>query len=217
MQLVLVLLLVLGCGMAQSPSEETSLADLAKKTRAMKASKDHVSARKVLNNENAPSANCVKRTTGFWATIPPAKLTVVVPVVNHTGYGSIEIPLEHNSVFIRFGEPIWSTSFADATQQYLGMLLTNYFRGAVLKLGAVENTSVGSQRAMLVHFSFDFRGIGILHKGMALLVSAPEQVLSVGCMYRSTDWEQAEPICEEAINSAEVEIPTEYKSVNKPY
>jgi len=84
-----------------------------------------------------------------------------------------------------------------------------------MKLAEVEDTSVGSQRALLVHFTFAFHGIP--HEGMALFVSAPEQVLSMGCMYRNADWEKASPICEQVINSAEVEIPTEYKQFKKPY
>ncbi len=206
----------LATGWAQADAPQVSLGDLVKKTRAEKASKEHSVARRVLNDENAPSANWVKHTTSYWATIPAAELTVLVPIVNRPADHGIEVPLEHSGVYIPFGETIWSTSFDEAAQEYLGMLLTrSRFRGAALKLDGVEDTSVGGQRALLVHFNFAFHGIP--HEGMALFVSVPEQILSLGCMYRNVDWEKASPICEQVINSADVKIPTEYKPFKKPY
>ena len=203
-------------GSAQTESPQVSLADLAKKTRADKTSKQHQTARRVLNEENASSANWMKRTTSYWATIPAAQLTVLIPITSRGADFGVEVPLEHSGVYIPFGETIWDSSFDGAAQQYLGMLVTrSRFRGAAMKLAEVEDTSVGSQRALLVHFTFAFHGIP--HEGMALFVSAPEQVLSMGCMYRNADWEKASPICEQVINSAEVEIPTEYKQFKKPY
>jgi hypothetical protein len=209
--------LFLATGWAQTDSSQGSLGDLAKKTRAEKASKQHIAARRVLNEENARSANTQKHTTDYWATIPPASLSVMIPTPNHGVYCGVQVPLEHGSgVHILFGETIWSTSFNAAANEYLTMLLTrSCFSGAALKLGGVEDTSVGSQSAVLVHFNFGFRGVP--HAGMALFVSAPEQVLSLGCIYRNVDWEKAEPICEQVINSAEAEIPTEYKPFKKPY
>lgn len=207
--------LLLGTGWAQT-EPQVSLGDLAKKTRAEKAAKEHVVARKVLNEENAPTANWEKHTTSYWGTIPPANLTVLVPVSSRGADHGLEVPLEHSGVYMPFGETIWSTSFNVAAQEYLGMLLTrSRFSGAALKLDGVEDTSVGGQRAVLVHFNFGFRGIP--HEGMALFVSAPEQVLSLGCMYRNVDWEKAAPICEQMINSAEVEIPAEYRPFKKPH
>jgi hypothetical protein len=214
--LALVPLLLLAAAWAQSESEGPSLADLAKKTRAAKASKEHVVARRELNEENAPSAKSEKHTTSYWATIPAAELTVLVPIPNRGRYCGLEVPLKHSEVHLLFGETVWSTSFNTAAQEYLGMLLTrSCFSGAALKLDGVEDTSVGSQRALLVHFNFDFKGIH--HAGIALFVSAPEQVLSMGCMYRNADWEQAEPICEDVIRSAEVNVPVEYRLFKKPH
>jgi hypothetical protein len=211
-----VVAILLTAGWAQTEAPQVSLADLAKKTRAAKTSKEHSAARRVLNEENAPSANWMKRTTSYWATIPPAQLTVLIPIASRAADFGVEVPVEHSGVYIAFGETIWDTSFEGAAQQYLGMVVErSRFRGAPIKLGAVEDTSVGSQRALLVHFGFTFHGIP--HEGLALFVSAPQQVLSLGCMYRNADWEKASPICEQVINSAEVEIPTEYKPFKKPY
>jgi len=219
-RLLLVAFCVVGvfvrAGWTQTDPPQVSLADLAKKTRAEKASKEHSTARRVMNDDNAPSANWIKRTTSYWATIPAAQLTVLIPIASRPADFGVEVPLEHSGVYIPFGETIWNSSFDGAAQEYLGMLLTrSRFRGAAMKLAAVEDTSVGSQRALLVHFNFVFHGIP--HDGMALFVSAPQQVLSLGCMYRNADWEKASPICEQVINSAEVVIPREYKEFKKPF
>jgi len=208
--------LLLVTGWAQTDPPPVSLGDLAKKARAEKISRDHVSARYVLNDENARSAKWEKHSTHFYATIPPAKLTISVPIPNRAADFGVEVPIGNSTVYIPFGETVWSASFNTAAQEYLGMLLNrSRFRGAALKIDGVEDTTISFRRALLVHFNFDFKGIH--HAGVALFVSAPEQVVSVGCMYRSVDWELADPICEEVINSAEVEVPTEYKSFKKPF
>lgn len=217
--LLMAMLVTVGlCGgvWAQSESANTSLGDLAKKTRAEKNANGHVVARRVLNDENAPSANVLKHTTSYWATIPPAKLTVSIPNSSRPAEHGVDVPLEQSGVYIPFGETIWSEDFDQAAQEYLDMLLTrSRFRGAALKLGEVEDTTVGGQRALLVHFNFAFRGIP--HDGLALFVSAPLQIMSLGCMYRNVDWEKATPICEQVMNSAEVEIPADYKPFKKPF
>jgi len=209
--------LLLTSGWAQTEPPSDSLGDVAKKTRAEKASKDRVSARKVLDDDNAPSANWVKRTTSFWATNPPATLTVLVPATNRQAENyNVEIPLEHSStMYVLFGETIWSDDCFCAAEEYLKMFVgRSRFSGSTLKVGAVEETSVGSQPAILMRLVFDFRGIH--HKGIALFVSAPEQILSVGCMYREVDREKAEPICAQIVNSAEAALPAKYRLMKEP-
>ena len=209
-------LLLLATAWAQSDSSQASLADLARKTRADKASKDHVAARKVLDEETVPRATWQKQSRDYWATIPPATLTISTPTPIRAAEHGIEIPLKESSIYVPFGETVWSTSFNTAAQEYLSMLLgRSRFRGSALTMDGVEDTTVGGQRAALVHFNFVYKGIQ--HAGVALFVSAPEQVMSVGCIYRKVDWEQAEPTCEDVINSAEAQVPTEYKPFKKPY
>lgn len=218
---VLLLALVAACaGMSrlawtQSNSQESSLGDLARKERAAKASKNHVFASRVLNGETAPH-DSEKQTKSYWATIPPSKLTINIPVPNRAVDLGIEVPIGKSSAYIAFGETVWTDSFEQATQEYLSMLLTrSLFRGAKLRLGTVEDTAIGGQAALLVHFDFAFHGIP--HQGLALFVSAPHQVMGLGCMHRSVDWEKASSLCEGVINSAEVEIPTQYKLFKKPF
>src|SRR5215470_2698714 len=154
--LVVATLLTCACGIVcgQDDADQSSLGELAKKQRVEKNSKNHATARRVLNDENAPSANTEKHTSEYWATIPPAKLTVSIPVAHRPADHGVEIPLENSSVYIPFGETIWSESFDEAASEYLGMLLTrSRFRGATLKLDEVEDTSLGDQRAILVHFN----------------------------------------------------------------
>lgn len=201
---------------AQDESQEGTLGDLARKTRAEKTTEGHVSARKVLNEENATHSHLIAHTSEYHATIPPAKLTVWIPDSSRPAEHGSEVPLGKSTIYIPFGETVWNSDFNVAGQKYLSMLLTrSRFSGAALQLDGVEDTTVSEQRAVLVHFNFNFKGIP--HKGSALFVSAPEQVMAVGCMYRKVDWEQAEPICEAVINSAEAKIPEQYRSFKEPY
>jgi hypothetical protein len=205
--LVLLPALLMATAWSQSESQGTSLGDLARKTRAQKTSKDHVAAKKVLDEENAQSAKWQKRSASFLVTVPPAQLTISIPVPNKTVDFGAEVPIGNSNIYIPFGETSWSPSFDTAAQEFLSMLLNrSHFRCSALKVGAVEDTTIDRQRAALLHFSFVSHDIP--HDGVALFVSAPEQVLSVGCMYRTVDWERAQPICEDVINSAEVQIPT---------
>ena len=200
----------------QSDASQDSVAEAARKTRAQKSAKGHVSAKKILDDDNSPKANMVRRVQEFWATIPPSKLIVLVPTSSRPAEHGLEVPLDKSAVYVPFGETSWTPDFNEAAQQYFDMILTrSRFNGAPLKLGRREETTVSDEPAILVHFSFPFRGIG--HDGMAMFISAPEQILSFGCIYRTIDWEKAQPICEEIVNSADVSVPTDYKIFKKPF
>lgn len=201
---------------SQVDAQEDSVAAAARQTRTEKTAKGHVSAKKILDDDNSPKANMVRRVQEFWATIPPSKLIVLVPVSSRPAPHGLEVPLDKSTVYVPFGETTWTPDFNQAAQQYFDMILTrSSFNGATFKLGAREETTVGDEPAILVHFSFAFHGVG--HDGVAIFVGAPEQVLSFGCIYRTVDWEKAQPICDEMINSAEVSAPTDYKLFKKPF
>jgi len=132
-------------GSAQTESPQVSLADLARKTRADKTSKQHQTARRVLNEENAFQCALDETHDLVLGNDPAAQLTVLIPITSRGADFGVEVPLEHSGVYIPFGETIWDSSFDGAAQQYLGMLVTrSRFRGAAMKLAEVEDTSVGS-------------------------------------------------------------------------
>ena len=200
----------------QSDALSDSVAEAARKTRAEKSAEGHVSARKVLDDDNSPKANTVRRVQEFWATIPPSKLIVLVPTSSRAAEHGLEVPLGKSAVYVPFGETFWTADVNEAAQQYFDMILTrSNFIGAALKLGRREETTISDQSAILVHFSFTFHGVG--HDGIAMFISVPEQVLSFGCIYRTVDWEKADTICEEIINSADVSVPADYKPFRKPF
>lgn len=207
----LILLLGPTCAWAQEQPHD-SVAAAAKKARDEKSSAGHVTARRILTDETYTKPNWSRRSHDYWATIPAATLSISAPNPSANISGDSPDPY---GAYILFGETIWSESFNQAASEYLTMLLTrSRYRGATLAIGGVEESSIGGQRSLLVHFKFDFRGIP--HQGMALFVSAPEQIMSLGCMYRNIDWEQASRVCEEVMNSADVQIPSEYKQFKKP-
>jgi hypothetical protein len=200
----------------QTEASQDSVAEAARKTQAQKSAEGHVSAKQTLDDDNSPKANMVRSVHEFWATIPPSKLIVLVPTSSRPAEHGLEIALDKSSVYVPFGETTWTPDLNEAAQQYFDMLLTrSRFNGAPLKLGRREETTVGDQPAILVHFSFPSRAVG--YDGMAMFISVPEQILSFGCIYRTIDWEKAQPICEEIVNSAEVSFPTDYKSFKKPF
>ena len=200
-------------GESDPPSD--SVAEAARKTRAQKSAEGHVAAKKILNDDNSPKANIVRRVQEFWATIPPSKLIVLVPTSSRPAEHGLDVPLEKSTVYVPFGETFWTPDLNDAAQQYFDMILTrSRFNGAPLKLGRREDTTVGDEPAILVHFSFPLRGIG--YDGVAMFINAPEQILSFGCIYRTVDWEKAQPICDEIVNSANVSVPTDYKLFKNP-
>ena len=214
---LLLLCLAIAQTWAQTDSQNPPLGDVAKKTRNARASKDHVTAKRVLDEETVPHANWHKHTASFLVTIPATKLTVAIPVPNRSAEFGYEVPIGESVIYIPFGETSWTNSFNSAAQDFFTMLLSRgRFRGMSLKLGDTEDTTIDDRRAILVHFTFVFRSIP--HDGIALFIGVPEQVTSMGCMYRSVDWEKAKPMCEDVIRSSEVEIPAgDYTTLRKTW
>jgi len=164
----------LRAGRAQTDPPQVSLADLAKKTRAEKASKEHSTARRVMNDDNAPQRELDQTYDFLLGNDSGCATHGADPDRQPPGGFGVEVPLEHSGVYIPFGRDDLELEFRRRGPGISGMLLTrSRFRGAAMKLAAVEDTSVGSQRALLVHFNFVFHGIP--HDGMALFVSAPQQ------------------------------------------
>ncbi len=197
---------------AQSNSEESSVADAARNARAEKNSRDHVIAHRILNEENRPHAGWQKLTKCYYGTIPPSSLSVLAPLTTRRPDAA---HTEYDKVRVFMGDTIWSESFSEAIRQYLSTLIRGQYNGARVIINGVEDTSIGERGAILIHFNFEFRGIP--HQGMALFVSAPLQVMSMGCVYRKQDWQEAATICDDVINSAEVAVPTEYRPFKKPF
>lgn len=216
MAIVILLSCLLSPMQGQSDVSQDSVAEAAKKTRAERSAAGHVSAKKVLNDDNAPKANMVKRVEEYWTTSPPSKLIVLLPMSRRPADFGVEVPLESSGVYVPFGETSWTPDLNAAAQQFFEMILTrSRFSGVSLKLTSREETTISHQPAILVHFSFMFRGIA--HHGIAMFIAVPEQVMSFGCIYRNVDWEKAEPICEDIVNSVEAEVPTDYKVFKKPF
>lgn len=196
---------------------DVPLAELARKTQAEKKSKDHVTARKILNEENVAKPGWRKWSDGFNATYPPASLTITVPREwPVSSRDNIQSAVEKSGVYIGFGNTDWSgTPLEDVRQNLQNLFASSIFYGSSVKLRQMEDTSVDGQGALLVHFEFMFRSVP--HSGLALFVSAPQQVMSVGCMYRDLDRDKASLICEQVMSSAEAKVPTEYRVIKSQF
>jgi hypothetical protein len=201
---------------SQNDEPQDSVAAAARRTRAERSATGHVSAKKVLDEGNTPRSSLVPRSQEYYATIPNSKLTLFLPTSNRAAEHGVEIPLEKSNVYVPFAETTWTPDLNYAAHQFFEMILTrSRFNGVTLKMGLTEESTVSGQSAVLVHFSFMFRGVG--HDGLAMFITVPEQVVGFGCVYRTVDWEKAQPICEQIVNLAEVSVPSEYRVFKKPF
>lgn len=199
----------------QGDDSQGSVAAAAASSRAAKLAPGHVNAKKVLDDDNNPRANMVLESRDYYGTLPPSKLTVSMPASSRGADHGYEVLLDNSTVYVPFAETSWTSDFNETARQFFEMILTrSRFSGVKLTVGTREETTISDQRAILVHLSFTFRGVA--HEGMAIFISVPAQVVGLGCIYRSADWEKAKPICEQIINSAEVSMPSEYKIFKKP-
>ncbi len=204
---------------AQSDPQQTqSLGDVARKARAQKASPVHPKARKVVDEETQVPPGGRSYGSTFCYTVPCAHLDAYLPVETSslypTGFLQVPIPSSDGAVLVRFGRGTF-TGEGDATDalttaesNYLSGELAQVF-GSAGELIFDEETSVGDQPSRLARFTL--MNHGIPHEGMAMLVTAPDQVMSLGCFYRKVDSEKGSEICQKILDSAKATIPVDYK------
>jgi hypothetical protein len=200
------------------PQQTQSLGDVARKARAQKAAPVHPKARKVVDEENQVPPGVRSYGSTFCYTVPCAHLDAYLPVETSslypTGFLQIPIPSSDGAVLVRFGRGTF-TGEADASDA-LTTAESNYLSGELVQMfGSVgdlifdEETNVGNQPARFTRFTL--MNHGIPHEGMAELVTAPDQVMSLGCFYRKVDSEKGSEICQKILDSAKATIPVDYK------
>jgi hypothetical protein len=188
--------------------QDRPLGDVAKKTREEKQSKDHVAARKTLDDDDESLAGRPVRMRypagTQWAFV------IYLPVKSGArpgqAYYAYSFPLAESRMYIVVSMGIKGDDLKLAEEKSV----TDVLNGAALPSSLVtveawRDTRVGGQPAVVSRFKFFSRGI--LHKGVNLLVLVNEQIMSVGCLYRQVDTEKASPICDDVIGSADVDRP----------
>jgi hypothetical protein len=187
----------------QNDDVQDSVAATARKTREEKSASGHVSAKKVLNDENAPKANLVRKSQVYWEANPPATLSIFVPKSTQLSTEGYEIPLEKSSVYVPLAYTTWTGDLNSAAERFLRIVLTRgAFSEGPVKITSKEQTTISGHSARLIHVSFTHHGVG--QDGTVIFINVPELIVGFGCIYRSVDWAVAQPICDEIINSAEV-------------
>jgi hypothetical protein len=190
--------------------QDPSLGDLAKKTREDRQSKDHVAAKKTLDDDDRSLAGQPVRVR--YPAGPQWALVVYLPAKAgfHPGglYYAYAVPLEESRMYIVVSTGTQGNDLKRAEETSIHDILY----GATLPSSLVtveswRDTRVGGQPAVVSRFKFFSRGI--LHKGENLLVLVNQQIMSVGCLYRQLDTEKASPICDDLIGSADVDRPPE--------
>jgi hypothetical protein len=188
--------------------QDPSLGDLAKKTREEKQSKDHVAARKTLDDDDRNLAGQPVRVR--YPAGPQWALVVYLPAKTgfHPGgfsYG-YAVPLEESRMYIVVSTGTQGNDLKRAEETSIrDVLYGATLPSSLVTVESWRDTQVGGQPAVVSRFKFFSRGI--LHKGINLLVLVNQQIMSVGCLYRQLDTEKAAPICDDVIGSADVDHP----------
>ena len=201
----------LAIGAQGADPQDPSLGDLAKKTREERQSKDHVAAKKTLDDDDRNPAGQpvrVRHPAG-----PQWALVVYLPAKTgfHPGglYYGYAVPLEESRMYIVVSTGTQGNDLKRAG----GNLDSRCFvrrhpaqspRNRQVVAGHASWRTAGGD----LPASNSFPG-GILHKGVNLLVLVNQQIMSVGCLYRQLDTEKATPICDDVIGSADVDRPPE--------
>jgi len=205
---------------AQGSAEQTQpLGDVARKARAQKSSSMHPKARKVVDEETQAPPGTKSYGSTFCYTVPCAHLDAYFPQettsLYPTGFLQIPIPSSDGAALVRFGRGAFtgesdaSDALTTAESNYLSGLTRPEIFGSVGELIFDEETSVGDQPARFLRLTL--MNHGIPHEGMALLVTAPDQVMDLGCFYRKADSEKGSEICQKILDSAKPTIPVDYK------
>lgn len=214
--LLLLLCFPLAIRAQEANPQDLSLGELAKKTREERNSKDHVAAKKTLDDDDRRLAGHPVRVR--YPVDPQWALVVYLPVkAGYQGslYYGYAVPLEQSRMYIVVSRGIQGNDLKLAEEKSIRDLLY----GATLPSSLVtveswRDTRVGGQPAVVSRFKFASRGI--LHKGVNLLVLVNQQIMSVGCLYRQLDTEKASPICDDLIGSADVDRPPDSLPPSQP-
>jgi hypothetical protein len=188
--------------------EEQSLGDLAKKAREERQSKDHVAAKKTLDDDDRNPAGHPVRVR--YPAGPQWALVVYLPVKAGFQPGSLyygyAVPLDQSRMYIVVSMGIEGNDLKQAEEKSIrDVLYGASLPSSLVTVESWRDTRVGGQPAVVSRFKFVSRGI--LHKGVNLLVLVNERIMSVGCLYRQLDTEKASPICDDVIGSADVDRP----------
>lgn len=203
-------------------TQEPSLGDLGREVRKERASPDHVGARKVLDEETADGSRTQPAGTYSCYIVPCVDLNYRVPAGTKSGRPGnfLRIPLDKNFILVTNGRAHYSPgseddqdSFDLAEETLMSDLADSWYLGGCGIIKLEEITSFSGQPARLVRFTASVRGID--HLGVAVFVRVPEQIMNMACIYRKVDFDKAEGICQQIIDTIEMKIPSQYK-LNPP-
>jgi hypothetical protein len=215
--IALVLLVLFSLSLA-TPAQEAnpqdqSLGDLAKKTREERQSKDHVAAKKTLDDDERSLAGRPVRVR--YPAGPQWALVIYLPPKAGFNAGALyygyAVPLDESRMYIVVSMGIQGNDLKLAEEKSIrDVLYGAALPSSLVTVESWRDTRVGGQPGVVSRFKFVSRGI--LHKGVNLLVLVNQQIMSVGCLYRQLDTGKASPICDDLIGSADVDRPPESTS-----
>ena len=191
----------------EASDQQQSLGDLARKSKQEKQSKEHKAAKKILDDDNPPPHSGRYSNYSYCRTVPCAELWFKIPEQMNSGYvGKVQLVP---------GPKLTGEDLESAEETFMSRSLVAPWRlGAVPEITSEEDTRVGGQPAVLVRFTFTKDHVP--NVGLALLVQAPEQVMSMACVFKKADFDEGSQQCQDIVDSADVKLPKEYKVFNPP-
>ena len=205
-----------GIALAQDVSEHppSSLGDVARKSRQRASDKDHITAKKVLN-EDGTSKPTLTVITCQGQPCFRLRVTLPAPVAwNYaTGYTPVPLPGHENdnARAIRIYEAdSWKIfNIEEAKRAFLQQRFA-YWYGQPAKFIFDEATTINGYHARITHFTVTSRITKF--RGLALTASVPTGSFGFACVFRDQDSGDATSICEGILGSASMEVPGEYRS-----
>jgi hypothetical protein len=194
-----------GIAWAQDSGQDTSLGDIARKTRQNNQAKDHAAPRHILSDENLGPKDKAYGTY-VCRMLPCSTLTVMVPPsATNSGYTLTD---NGHGVSMLSGTLLQSMNVQGAKQEFLVRNVAPFYHAA-LKIEFDETTTIDQWSATISHFTLTSRVI--VYRGLALFVVVPNGTMAIACMFRDSESGNATGICDHAMNSARVNVPEQFR------
>lgn len=214
--------LALVCGLAvtawaQDSGQNSSLGDLARKTRQEHTSKDHVAARQTLTEESQAATWAVhacKHVPCYSLVITlPRNVQWSKPATGQT-YAIIPLPgreSDSNHIVRVYAADLLNTSTIEQGKRlFLQEWFSRpYFFGQAAKFEFDDQATIDGNPGVITHFTV--AGKAVPSRGLGLIASVPAGTFGFACVFRDDDSGDATSVCEGVLNSGRISMMEETK------
>ena len=210
------------CAWTQDSTPDSSsrpLGDIARKSRQERTDKDHIAAKKVLNEEGSSKPVL---TVHACKQLPCSSLSISLPApVAWTRAGYIPVPLpgheddKSHSIRVYEADILEAYDVESAKHLFLQDWFSRpYFFGQAAKFLFDESTRISGWPARITHFTVAGRVMNF--RGLGLTAAVPTGTFGFACVFREEDSGDAAGICENILNSARIDVAEKYRLYGQP-